>query len=69
MLQSAKTNEQKELVTELVTNLIRINPRSANTEDSLLHLSISKLNTLRSGYFTNEEVIVSIILYFKIFVK
>lgn len=57
MLQSAKTEEQKNLVRDLVTDLIRINPRSASTEDTLLHLSISKLNTIRSGYFSDETVV------------
>lgn len=55
MIESSKTEEQKNLVTELVTNLIRINPRSSTTGDTLLHLCVSRLNTIRSNYFADDN--------------
>ncbi|KAI4460790.1 hypothetical protein MML48_5g00019050 [Holotrichia oblita] len=58
MLQTSKTKDQRRLVVELVANLIRINPKSATTDDTLLHMCVSKLNTIRSGYFMDEEPIV-----------
>lgn len=63
MLQTSKTKNQRRLVIELVANLIRINPRSATTDDTLLHMCVSKLNTIRSGYFMDEEPIVCISLF------
>lgn len=58
MLQTSKTKDQRQLVLELVANLMRINPKSATTDDTLLHMCVSKLNTIRSGYFMDEEPIV-----------
>ncbi|GJQ75780.1 hypothetical protein Trydic_g17851 [Trypoxylus dichotomus] len=58
MLQTSKTKDQRHLVVELVANLIRINPKSAINDDTLLHMCVSKLNTIRSGYFMDEEPIV-----------
>lgn len=61
LLQTAKTAEHKALVKSLVTNLNRVNPRTIILEDTLLHLCVSKTNTLRSTYFLDEEPIVSIL--------
>lgn len=55
MLQLVRTDQQMVVVTKLITDLIRINPRSATTEDTLLHLCVSKLNVIKSGYFLDEE--------------
>lgn len=69
MIESSKTEEQKNLVTELVTNLIRINPRSSTTGDTLLHLCVSRLNTIRSNYFADDNQVVSIAHFINSFVK
>lgn len=58
MIRSA-TSEQITIVQRLVTDLVRVNPKSGTTDDSLLHLCVSKLNTIRSGYFSEDEPIVS----------
>lgn len=54
MLQTANTTEQMSMVCDQVSKLIRLNPTSASTEDTLLHLCVSKLNTIKSGYFMDE---------------
>lgn len=59
MLQTIKNVEQMLYVKEHIKNLIRVNPKSIITEDTLLHLCVSKLNTLRSSYFVDEDPIVS----------
>ncbi|XP_065155286.1 protein fem-1 homolog CG6966 isoform X2 [Atheta coriaria] len=56
MIRSA-TSEQITIVQRLVTDLVRVNPKSGTTDDSLLHLCVSKLNTIRSGYFSEDEPI------------
>ncbi|RZC37495.1 Fe hyd lg C, Ank 2 and/or zf-C3HC4 3 domain containing protein [Asbolus verrucosus] len=58
MVETAKTSEQIETVLCLITNLVRMDPRSVLTEDSLLHLCVSKCNTIRSSYFVDEDTIV-----------
>ncbi|KAK5644465.1 hypothetical protein RI129_005765 [Pyrocoelia pectoralis] len=55
MIQIANTYEKKVFVQRLIVNLRRINPKTITTEDSLVHLCVSKLNTLRSSYFMDEE--------------
>lgn len=60
MLETAKTRDDNKIVTELVVNLVRINPRTASTEDTLLHLCVSRLNTIRSSYFVDEDPVVRI---------
>lgn len=62
MLQTAKTKEENEIVTELVVNLVKVNPRTASTEDTLLHLCVSRLNTIKSSYFMDEDPVVRAVL-------
>lgn len=59
MLATATTEEDKTIIKELITDLVRKNVRCAAQEDSILHLCVSKLNTIRSSYFMDEEPIVS----------
>lgn len=59
MLQTARTREENEFITYLVMNLVKINLRTAGTDDTLLHLCVSKLNTIRSSYFMDEDPVVS----------
>ncbi|XP_067007719.2 protein fem-1 homolog A [Anabrus simplex] len=58
MVERAKTDAQKQRVRELVTALIRSNPRSAVTGDTLLHLCVSRLNTIKSSYFQDDNQII-----------
>ncbi|KAK4875083.1 hypothetical protein RN001_011505 [Aquatica leii] len=55
MAQTANTYTKKTFVHRLIVNLSRINPRSIVMEDTLLHLCVSKINTLRSSYFMDED--------------
>jgi len=55
LVETARTDEQKEQMREMVTALIRSNPRSASTGDTLLHLCVSRLNTIKSAYFSDDN--------------
>ncbi|XP_069695746.1 protein fem-1 homolog C [Periplaneta americana] len=58
LVETARTDEQKEQMREMVTALIRSNPRSASTGDTLLHLCVSRLNTIKSSYFSDDNQII-----------
>lgn len=47
-----KTDDEKQLVHEAVRSLVKDNIRSACTNDTLLHLCVSRLNIIKSGYFS-----------------
>lgn len=69
LLETAQSDEEKEEVRQLVHNLVRQNPRCASTEDTLLHLCVSRVNTIHSNHFTSEEIQVIIeILKKKVFI-
>ncbi|XP_055627199.1 protein fem-1 homolog C [Toxorhynchites rutilus septentrionalis] len=55
LLSMAKTDEECDLVKQCVRHLVHCNLRSAITNDTLLHLSVSRLNVIKSGYFTDES--------------
>ena len=55
LLSTAKTDDERELVNAAVRSLVRNNIRSAITNDTLLHLSVSRLNVIKSGYFTDDS--------------
>lgn len=55
LVETAQTSEQKTEARQLVHKLVKQNPRSASTEDTLLHLCVSRLNTLTSSYFTSDD--------------
>jgi hypothetical protein len=55
LVETARTDDQKEQMREMVTALIRSNPRSASTGDTLLHLCVSRLNTIKSSYFADDN--------------
>ncbi|KAJ8978029.1 hypothetical protein NQ317_013557 [Molorchus minor] len=57
MLEAMTTEKDKQLVKELITDLVRKNVKCVVLEDSILHLCVSKLNTIRSSYFMDEEPI------------
>ncbi|XP_066156518.1 protein fem-1 homolog C [Euwallacea fornicatus] len=55
MIETAKTPSNKELVCDLLRGLIKINIKCLTAGDSILHLCVSRLNTIRSSYFLDEE--------------
>lgn len=63
MLETALTKEDKKMVTELIADFVKKNIKCVVLEDSILHLCVSKLNTIRSSYFLDEEAIVSIFFF------
>lgn len=58
LVETAKTDHQKEIVRDSVKNLVRSNPHSASTGDTLLHLCVSRLNTIKSSYFTDDNQLI-----------
>lgn len=58
LVETAKSDEQKETVRESVRALVRANPHSACTGDTLLHLCVSRLNTIKSSYFTDDNQLI-----------
>ncbi|KAK2575935.1 hypothetical protein KPH14_007297 [Odynerus spinipes] len=52
LIETGETNEEKTLTKKLVHELIKQNPRSAQAEDTLLHLCVSSGNTINTSYFT-----------------
>lgn len=59
MLQTAKTEEQMLLVRQSVRNLVRANLKTIALEDTLLHLAVSGLTTLRGSYLLISTTSVS----------
>ncbi|XP_048505625.1 protein fem-1 homolog C isoform X2 [Athalia rosae] len=55
-VQTAQSDEERTEAEQLVYHLVRQSPRSASTGDSLLHLCVSRLNTIRSSYFPADEI-------------
>lgn len=58
MIQTSSSEEDKATVRQLITDLVRKNVRTVTSEDTILHLCVSKLNTIRSTYFMDEDPIV-----------
>lgn len=65
MLETASTEDDKEIVTQLIRDLVKKNIKCVTLEDSILHLCVSRFNTIRSSYFLDEEPVVCIILTLK----
>lgn len=55
LVKTARTEDDRQRVYSLITNLVRYNPCSASTGDSLLHLCVSRLNTIKSSYFAEDN--------------
>ena len=61
LVATATSDEEKVLMHQLVHGLVKQNPRSVYTEDTLLHLCVSSSNKINSSYFTSaDDVHVSI---------
>ena len=56
LLETAQSDEEKDEMRHLVHSLVRQNPKCASTEDTLLHLCVSRLNTIHSNYFTADDI-------------
>lgn len=50
---TSKTDEEKQMVCRAIRSLVKDNIRSACTNDTLLHLCVSRLNIIKSGYFSD----------------
>ncbi|KAF4533131.1 hypothetical protein B566_EDAN007942 [Ephemera danica] len=57
LLVTAKTSDQLELTRLLVRQAVHSNPRSSQG-DTLLHLAVSRSNTIRSSYFLDDNAYV-----------
>ncbi|KAL3269583.1 hypothetical protein HHI36_008647 [Cryptolaemus montrouzieri] len=58
LVENATTNLQKSLVVQSVKSLVEKDPKTISTDDSLLHLCVSKNNIIRSSYFVDEDPVV-----------
>lgn len=58
LVETGKTEAERRQVYECVRNLVLANPRSATTGDTLLHLCVSRLNTIKSSYFSDENQLI-----------
>lgn len=56
LVKCAKEEHEKRLVFNSVQNLVLGNIRSACTNDTLLHLCVSRLNVIKSSYFQYENI-------------
>ncbi|KAL1138298.1 hypothetical protein AAG570_009986 [Ranatra chinensis] len=61
LVETARGEEEKALVHSSVRALVLENPLSASTGDTLLHLCVSRLNTIKSSYFADENQFVQLI--------
>lgn len=55
LVETARSEVQQRQVYECVHSLVLSNPRSATTGDTLLHLCVSRLNTIKSSYFSDDN--------------
>nr|CAD7202982.1 unnamed protein product [Timema douglasi] len=55
LVETAQSQSQREEVHRMVSKLLRHNVRSASTGDTLLHLCVSCLNTIKSSYFSDDN--------------
>ncbi|XP_063238060.1 protein fem-1 homolog A [Bacillus rossius redtenbacheri] len=58
LVETYHTPSQEEETRAQVERLVRHNPRSAATGDSLLHLCVSQLNTIKSSYFSDDNQVI-----------
>ncbi|KAG5898102.1 hypothetical protein JTB14_027459 [Gonioctena quinquepunctata] len=58
MIETVESEEAKQYVSKLIAEFLKKNVKCVVMEDTILHLCVSKLNTIRSSYFMDEEPIV-----------
>ncbi|XP_049277864.1 protein fem-1 homolog C [Anopheles funestus] len=61
MLATAKTDADRNAIYKSVHTLVHSKVRSAITNDTLLHLSVSRLNVIKSGYFSDDSALLRIV--------
>ena len=64
LIGTGQTYEQKKLLFCAVKKLVASNIRSACTYDTLLHLCVSRLNVIKSGYLTDNSSLT--VVYFNV---
>ncbi|KAG7191122.1 hypothetical protein KM043_007154 [Ampulex compressa] len=55
LIETAVSDDEKALIRQLVHDLVKRDPRSVYTEDTLLHLCVSSRNTISCRYFTATD--------------
>lgn len=55
LVETARTADQQTQVENCVRALVWSCPRSSTTGDTLLHLCVSRLNTIKSSYFSDDN--------------
>ncbi|XP_047526139.1 protein fem-1 homolog C [Pieris napi] len=60
LLVTARDDRQRESTAAATRRLVEADVRSAHTGDTLLHLVVSRLNVVRSTYFTEEAGVASV---------
>ncbi|XP_066581895.1 protein fem-1 homolog C [Prorops nasuta] len=56
LVEIANSDEEEFIIKQKVRDLVKRNPCTTFTEDSLLHLCVSSMNTITSSYFRTENV-------------
>jgi len=65
LVETASSENEKAVMYQIVCALVKQNPRSIYTEDTLLHLCVSSLNTINSTYFSSiDDIHVSTFFFF-----
>ncbi|XP_072398856.1 protein fem-1 homolog A-like [Diabrotica undecimpunctata] len=57
MVETMSTDDEVAIVKKAISDFLRKNIRCVQLGDTILHMCVSKLNTIRSNYFMNEEPI------------
>ncbi|XP_076252370.1 ankyrin repeat protein mann-cup isoform X1 [Rhynchophorus ferrugineus] len=63
MVETIETPENREIVKNLVKDVLRKDIRCVGVGDTILHLCLSRLNTIKSSYFADEEPTVILCSY------
>ncbi|RZF35359.1 hypothetical protein LSTR_LSTR016151 [Laodelphax striatellus] len=55
MVEMVRCDEKFNIVYSAVERLVRLNPHSVLTGDTILHLFLSRMNTIKSTYFLKDN--------------
>lgn len=69
MLKTAETEEEKEALRDAVTKLIQRQITSAGTNDTLLHLSVSRLNYIKRDIVSARPTLIENIRDFNLLIR
>lgn len=56
LVENAETPEEKSEMKQLIHDILRQNPKTAGTHDTLLHLCVSSSTTIKSCYYNADQV-------------